>query len=188
MSVLNILHQINSFIQLCSPPVVTCKKIRAIGPSPCLVFPCGFFDGASTNNLGGASFCLYLNVSHHFEFVLGVGDSTNTKAELLGLWDLLHTSHMMAIPLSHIFGDSSVIINWAKGSTDLSPPKLFHWCGKTRNLITCFLDLSLCHIYREHNQIADRLSKTALSLALGSGYFSEFTEDHLVTHDTFQLF
>ena len=72
LSILIILHQINSFIHLCSPLAVTCKKIRVIGPSPCLVFPCGFFDGASTNNLGGVGFCLYLNVSHHFEFVLGL--------------------------------------------------------------------------------------------------------------------
>ena len=95
MSAMNIMHQINSFLQMCSPPVVSCKKIRLIGPSPCLVFPCGFFDGASSKNLGGVGICLYLNVSHHFEFALGVGYSTNTKAELLGL---LKISHMMGIP------------------------------------------------------------------------------------------
>ena len=182
------MHQIDSFLQLCNPPVVSCKKIRVIGPSPSLVFPYGFFDGVSSKNLGGVGICLYLNVSHHFEFALGVGDNTNTKAELLGLWALLKISHMMGIPLSHIYGDSTVIINWAKGSTDLSPPELFHWCGNTRKLLHCFPDLSLRHIYHEHNQIADRLSKTALSLSPGSGCFSKFTEDHLVTQGTYQLF
>ena len=126
MSVLNILHQIKYFMQLYNPPSVTRNKIREIGPSPCMVFPCGFFDGASANNLGGVGFSLYLNESHIFEFALGVGDRTNTKAELLGLWALLHTSHMMGIPLSDIFYHSLVIIKWEKGSTALSPPELFH--------------------------------------------------------------
>ena len=151
-------------------------------------FPCGYFDGASANHVGGVGYCLYLNKSYSFEFALGVGNSTNTKAELVGLWALLLTSQMTGIPLLHVFGDSSVIINWAKGSTALSPPDLFHWCGETRKLFTWFLDLSFSHIYCEHNQIADRLSKTALSMSPGFGYFYEFTDDHLVTHDTFQLF
>ena len=91
-----------------------------------MYFPCGFFDGASTNKTAGVGYNLYLNESHHYEFALGVGYGTNTKAELLGLWALLLSSHMMGIPLSHIFGDSQVIINWAKGSTALSPPDPFH--------------------------------------------------------------
>ena len=93
----------------------------------------------------------------------------------------------MGIPLSHIFGESQVIINWAKGSTALSPPELYHWCRETQKLISSFQDLSFNHIYHEDNQIADRLSKTALSLSPGFGCFSEFMVDHLVTYNTFQL-
>ena len=94
----------------------------------------------------------------------------------------------MGIPLSHIFGDSQVIINWAKGSTALSPPKLFHWCRETQKIFSSFLDPLFIHIYQEHNQIADRLSKTALTFSPGYCYFSEFMEDHLVTYDIFHLF
>ena len=94
---------------------------------------------------------------------------------------------MMGIPLTQIFGDSQVIINWAKGSTTLSPPELLHWCRESQKLISSFQDLSFSHIYREHNWIADRLSKTTLTLSPGFGCFSEFIDDHLVTHDTFQL-
>ena len=121
-------------------------------------------------------------------FRTGVGYGSNTKAELLGLWALLLSSQMMGIPLSHIFGDSQVIINWAKGSTVLSPPELLHWCRESQKLISSFQDLSFSHIYYEHNRIADHLSKTALSLSMGFGCYSEFMEDHLVTYDTFQLF
>ena len=57
-----------------------------------MIYPCGFFDGASTTNAAGVGYSLYLNESHSFEFVLGVGNGTNTKAELLGIWALLLSS------------------------------------------------------------------------------------------------
>ena len=145
-------------------------------------------DGASKFLTAGAGFCIFINESHRLEFSLGVGHGTNTKAELLSLWALLHTSHMMGIPLTQVYGDSQVIINWVRGSADLSPPDLIHWCRETKNLLAAFHDLSFTHIYREHNRLADRLSKTALSHPQGFGSFMEFIENHLVTHDTFQLY
>ena len=126
---------------------------------PELHYPCRFFDGASSKKVGGVSFCLMLNESHHLEFALGAGPCTNTKAELIGLWALLHTAQMMGIPKLRIFGDSLVIINWEKGTASLSPPELYHWCRDTRKLCSCFLELYFCHIYREFNQLADCLSK-----------------------------
>ena len=74
------------------------KKSRVLGPSPKLDYPCGFFDGASAKNIGGTGFFLYLNESHSFEFVVGVGLCTNTKAELVGLWALLLSTQMMGFP------------------------------------------------------------------------------------------
>ena len=94
----------------------------------------------------------------------------------------------MGLPLSHIYGDSQVIINWAKGITALSPPELFHWCRESQKLISSFQDLTTSHIYSEHNWIADRLSKTVLTFSPRLGCFTEFIDDHLVTCDSFQLF
>ena len=94
----------------------------------------------------------------------------------------------MGIPLAHVYGDSQVIINWAMGSTALSPSALFHWCRETKKLATSFQDLSFSHIYREHNQTADRLSKKALSFPQGKGCLMEYIENHLVTKEFFQLF
>ena len=96
------------------------KKKRALGPGPMLVYPFRFFDGAFAKNEGGVGYCLFLSESHSFEFALGVGKCTNTKAELVGLWALLLTAQMMGIPTLNVFGDSSVIINWAKGIAALS--------------------------------------------------------------------
>ena len=153
-----------------------------------MIYPCGFMDGASRSMIAGVGYCIYLNESHYLELSLGVGYGTNTKAELLSLWALLLSSQMMGIPLAHVFGDSSVIINWANGSTALFPPDLRHWCGETKKLIGSFKDLSLSHIYREHNRLVDCLSKKALSYPQGKGFFKEVFENHLVTQDSFQLF
>ena len=119
---------------------------------------------------------------------MGAGSCTNTKVELLALWALLSVEKLMGIPCLNIFGDSAVIINWAKGNAALNPPDLSHWCMDTRSLSTCFLHLSFSHTYREHNQLANRLSKFALSLALGCGNFFEFLDGLLASSDTFQLF
>ena len=94
---------------------------------------------------------------------------------------------MMGIPNLRVFGDSSVIINWAKGNAALSPPELHYWCRETRKLFSHFLELSFSHIYREHNQLADRLSKSALSLTPSMCTFHEFFDDLLITRDTLKL-
>ena len=170
------------------PSGIKVKKPRVVGSGPVLVFPYGFFDRETANSSGGVGFCLYLNESHSFEFALGVGSCSNTKAELVALWALLYVTLLMGIPKMNIFGDIVIIISWAKGINSLNPPAIGHWCLDTRRLISCFQHLSFSHIFREHNQLADRLSKSALSLAPGCGIFSEFIDGLLVTHDTFQIF
>lgn len=191
-TVCGVLHQILYAAQLSySRPVMKnrlSKTTRQIGNKPRMIFPCGFFDGALSSSTAGIGYCLFFNENHHLDCSLGVGYGSNTKAELLGLWALLFTSQMMGVPLPHIYGDSQVIINWAKGLSALTPPDLHHWCRETKKLILSFPGLSLSHIYREHNRIADGLSKTALTLSPGIGCFSEFIDDLLVTSDSFQLF
>ena len=43
------------------------------------------------------------------------------------------------------------------------------------------------HIYREHNQIIDSLSKNDLSLDSGYGIFKESLNDNFTDHGNFQL-
>ena len=192
ISVLGIFHQLLNAVNLSPARPFTTKgknkKIRQIGQAPVMNYPCGYFDGASITSSAGVGLCLFLKENHHLDIAIGIGGGTNTKAELLGLWALLKTSQMMRIPLVKIYGDSQIIINWAKGVNTLTPPDLFHWCRETKKLITSFQDLTFCHIYREHNRKADNLSKTALSLAPGYGCSSVFFDEKLVSNNTFQFF
>ena len=181
---MSLIQQIVYYSQLYKPAALKVKKPRDAGSGPVLVFPYGFFDGAAANSSGGVEFCLYLNDSHSFEFAMGVGTCTNTKAELIALWALLHITQLMGIPKLNIFGDSAVIISWEKGIATLNPPTLSHWCRDTRRLISCFHHLSFSDIFREHNQQADYLSKSALTLAPGCGKYSEFIEGLMASHDS----
>ena len=169
VNILCVLHQILYAAQIPSSRPVTkgrnIKSARQIGPKPLMIYPCGFFDGASTSSAAGIGYCVDINENHRLEFALGIGYGSNTKAELLGLWAVLHSSQMMGIPIARIYGDSQVIIHWANGISALS----------------------IIHIYREHNGVADRLSKLALSYSPGSRYFFEYFDDHLVMEDSFGL-
>ena len=55
-------------------------KVRDIGPKLVLAFPCGFFDGAASDNIGGSGFVIYLNEHYFFCFSIGCGHGTNTRA------------------------------------------------------------------------------------------------------------
>ena len=166
------------------------KKIkhRIIGMSPMIQFPCGFFNGAADKNKGGAGFVLHFSSSHNIHFSMGCDRCTNTKAEMMALWGLLTVSKMMGIPLHSIHGDSLVIISWAIGKNSLNLPHLSHWGDDIRDLLQNFPELIVKHIYREHNQIADILSKNALLLDSGYGNYKEILNEFSTDHGNFQLF
>ena len=94
--------------------LIISHKSRNPGPAPLKRFPCGYFDGAAAENIGGAGFVIFINDSHFYSFSMGCGSSTNTRAELLAVWALLRAGLPVGIPLQLIFGDSMVIISWLK--------------------------------------------------------------------------
>ena len=108
------------------PNPIKIQKNWNIGSKPLKAYPCGFFDGASTENIGGLGFVIYLNDTHFFSFYMGYGCITNTRAELLALWAVLRVSLMMGLPMRLIFGDSMVIISWLNRLFALDVPSLMH--------------------------------------------------------------
>ena len=128
---------------------------------------------------------LLLSDSITLGFSLGCGRSTNTRAELLALWALLAVSKHLGIPLLTIFGDSLVIINWANKNASLDSPCLGHWCKDIRSLMYKFSWLTIKHIYREHNQQPDCLSKKDLVLDPGFRFFTEYLDGMIIDHGNF---
>ena len=131
---------------------------------------------------------IHLSYSHCLYFSLGCGSSTNTRSKILALWALLPVTKLMGIPLHSIFGDSLVIISWATGKGTLNLPHLSHWCDDIRDMLLIFPEVTMKHIYHEHNQMADSLSKKALSLELGFENLMESLNDMIIDHGNFQLY
>ena len=94
----------------------------------------------------------------------------------------------MGIPIQLIFGDSLVIISWLNRSLALDVPSLMHWCKDIRNLLHLAPQVIFKHIFREHNSLADGLSKQALNLDMGHGFFSENLDGMVINDGHFILF
>ena len=144
------------------PVPMKIKKIRNIGSTPLKAYPCGFFDGATPKNIGGSGFVIYLITSHYFSFSMGCGCNTNTRAELLALWAVLKVILMMGLSMHLIHGDSMVIISWLNRLSALDVPSVMHWCIDIRNILHLAPPVIFKHIFREHNSLADGLSKQDL--------------------------
>ena len=119
---------------------------------------------------------------------LGYGLNTNTRAELLALWDLLLFADAIGLPFLHIFGDSVVVINWENNKSALSAINLVYWCTNISKLKDIFLFLVFQHVYREHNMRADKLSKEALTMALGLFTFTKIYDGEIIEERNLQLF
>ena len=90
------------------------------------------------------------------------GTGTNTRAELLALWSLLHYAASLGIDSIQIAGDSRIIVEWFKGKLKLDVLHLTYWKERILLLQRQFKEISIQHVYRELNADADYLSKLAL--------------------------
>ena len=151
-------------------------------------FAVGYFDGAAQLHKGGTGFVIYISDSHFLSFAVGCGNSTNTRAELLALWSVLRVSMLMGLPIQLILGDSMVIISWVKRLSALEIPTLKHWCDEIFSMLHHVPSVTFNHIFREHNMLADGLSKKALNLEMGIGYFSETLDGLVIADGHFTLF
>ena len=169
-------------------PQVKRPKARNNGDPPLKHFPMDFFDGAATDSKGGVGVCIWINEHHYIEMKLGSGLSTNTRAELLALWALLSIAKDIGFSYLHIFGDSFVIINWAKEESTLAIVNLEAWCNNTKKLFSSFTSMDFSHVYREYNMRVDSLSKDRLLMAPGHITFMEFCKGDIYGEVNLQLF
>ena len=88
----------------------------------------------------------------------------------------------------HIYGDSSVIINWEKGISALTTLHLEAWCENIKELYALFSSIDYQHVYREYNEREDILSKEVLQLATDPLSFNEFYEGIVIGEASMNLF
>ena len=170
------------------PVPIKIHKSRIIGPDPIKCFPCGFFDGAAADYIGGSGYVIYINDYHFYSFSMGYGRSSNTRAELLACWATLKVSYLMGIPIQLIYGDSLIIISWLNKNFALDVPSLMHWCRDIRLLLQSAPSVSFRHTYCKHNIQADELSKQGMKMDMGLVPFSESLDGLIVNQGLLNLF
>ena len=94
----------------------------------------------------------------------------------------------MGFPIHIIFGDSMVIISWVNRLSTLEIPTLNYWCDEMLSMLELVPPVTFNHIFREHNMLADGLSKKALKLEVGSGHFTETLDGKVIEDGQFLLF
>jgi ribonuclease HI len=156
----------------------TSKHCFIVPPPIDYTIPWGFFDWASQGHPPscGVGVVLFISHSHYIHIGYAPGGGTNNRAELIALWTLLETTKEKNLTKLQVFGDSKLVIDWARGLNNIQNPRL---ASILRDIKLTFRDFewnSFQHILRELNTKADGLSKEALQLQKGAFGFYEFFE------------
>ena len=103
----------------------------------------------------------------------------------MSLLELLYFSKEIGLPMMHIFGDTSIIINWAKGISTLTNLDLEAWCENIIDISSSFSSIDYQHVYREYSEKENILSKEGLNLASGLLSFIEYYEGIVIGEEFF---
>jgi len=127
------------------------------------------FDGATRSSeiCCGAGGTFKTHTRRTTKWFLNCGVGSNTKAELMGLWDSLTLAAFWSLNHILVLGDSRVIIDWITQLCNLQSCHIEGWKQKTQQLSKLFSDINFRHIPRSHNTEADALSKWALNEVVG---------------------
>jgi ribonuclease HI len=153
------------------PQKSTSSSTPRITPPPTInsEVPWAFFDGAAQRSpsIGGAGGILHVSQSHSFSFSAGLGEATNNFSELMALYLLLLLALENNITHLNIYGDSLFVIQVMKGTHILHSYTLVPLLEEIKRLSARFTHITFSHVYKNHNQQADQLSKVGLDLDKG---------------------
>lgn len=134
-----------------------------------------YFDGAAQWQGCGGGILFHLTNSHYFQMSMVLGPGTNNHAELMTLRHLIYFAMTKNCQQIQIFGDSNTVVDWFNNKSICHAYYLKHILEEIVFFKTHFDQISVSHIYRERNAIADRLSKEAADRPLGDWLIEEFT-------------
>lgn len=102
---------------------------------------------------------LHLLDTNFFHLKSGLGEVNNNYVEIMALKILLLAAIEKHCKTLYIFGDSMLIISWTKGVRRCHNMTLLSLLDKVLLLKQHFYYFSVNHVYREHNQDSNGLSK-----------------------------
>lgn len=131
--------------------------------------PWAYYDRASDiNGRCGAGLIIHFSKEKIFKASVGLGQGSNKFSELKALHLLLCWLVLRNVQEVQIFGDSMNTMRWFNGTQLCRNFILLPLLKEATRLKGLFMELSLCHIFRERNFEADRLSKEGVEQDMGS--------------------
>tara|TARA_A200000159_G_C7093849_1_gene243770 strand:- start:209 stop:598 length:390 start_codon:yes stop_codon:yes gene_type:complete len=124
-----------------------------------------YFDGASRGNPGAASYggVIYKpDGTTLLTYKKAIGHHTNNVAEYLGL--IVGLRHCIDQKINNVavYGDSKLVVEQTMGNWKVKSENLIHLQNEVKKCLQCINNISITHIYRKHNKVADRLANEAL--------------------------
>eukprot|EP00253_Pinus_taeda_P004952 PITA_04952 len=146
--------------------------------------PWAYFDGTANQQGCGGGIIIHKTEHHYYKIKAGLGRGSNNFAELITLRHLLHFALGHNIDCINIFGDSKIIVNWFNNTSNCHVHTLSIILHEILGFKAAFNIISCSHIYREHNEGADRLSKEAALMEQGVWEITEVNgqQEHKYYH------
>jgi probable phosphoglycerate mutase len=124
-----------------------------------------YFDGASRGNPGPASYggVIYKpDGTTLLTYKKAIGYHTNNVAEYLGL--IVGLRHCIDQKINNVavYGDSKLVVEQTMGNWKVKSENLIHLQNEVKKYLQCINNISITHIYRKHNKVADGLANEAL--------------------------
>jgi ribonuclease HI len=127
--------------------------------------------------VGGVGGILHILNNHFLFFSTGLGEATNNYSEIMALYLVLLLAFEKNIRKLNIYGDSMFSIQVMKGTHILTSYRLLPLLEEIKICSAYFTDISFTHVYRNHNQKVDHLSKVGLDLDKGNWKVKEEGSD-----------
>ena len=134
-------------------------------PDPLLAKLIAFVDGASRGNPGPAAVGVVIQDEKHKtlkNISVAIGHSTNNVAEYSALIFALQESLMLGAKELHIFTDSELVAKQWSGEYKIKDASLKVLYLLASHLKAGFKKLSVSHVPREQNKLADAQANLAL--------------------------
>ncbi|XP_050895503.1 uncharacterized protein LOC127102134 [Lathyrus oleraceus] len=120
------------------------------------------FDGTSNARGHGIGDVITSLTGFHLSFTARLCfDCTNNMAKYEACIYGLEAEIDLRIKILEVFGDSALVTNQVKGDWETQDSKLIPYKEHIRKLIPYFDEISIHHISREENQLADALATLA---------------------------
>ncbi len=124
-----------------------------------------YFDGASRGNTGPASYggVIYKpDGTTLLTYKKAIGNHTNNVAEYLGL--IVGLRHCIDQKINNVavFGDSKLVVEQTLGNWKVKSENLIKLQQEIKKCLQSIDNISISHIYRKNNKVADKLANEAL--------------------------